>query len=533
MLTIILFLMLQSTGNLNDLPAVKPKSVLPKTTAQVTSPAGKQQTSLSNSSSDPILYETLIAKRDSQIVALMDSSSNVEREWEYYINHQKKFDSFVEGSTWLALAWFILIIAFITYMFIRFHWYGGLRRKRFLIIVDLINNDENIPPDQKAQHYPQNPYKSETFGLPNGTIRATLTLTLLFLNIALFYISVYAPPSSIFADRVEFMATAFLMMIAFYFGTKAVDVAKIRSKMPKRKEGGGTEIVSLLTPAPKAETPSQAQIKPEEKIEEKPATSYVQDVDHKNSVDVASKESDQNRKILSLTTYFETNKKIDDAFKIVAGNFDGQGISFGCLQWNFGQQTLQPIFLKYFESDDNSWRNDKNMVELYGVLKKPLAEQMNWILSIQKKKDKTWELFPDWIDTLKKLGTLTSNYQIEACEKRFEIAKDWCRDLGLISERAFSLMFDINVQNGTLYKKIPSRNIDVQAAIEKRITNAGAPGEEDKLVIIAEERSKASAPQWVPVVLSRKLTIARGQGKVYGAMVNLNDFGISIDTPFA
>ena len=94
-------------------------------------------------------------------------------------------------------------------------------------------------------------------------------------------------------------------------------------------------------------------------------------------------------------------------------------------------------------------------------------------------------------------------------------------------------MFDINVQNGSLYKKIPTRNIDVQAAIEKRITNAGAPGEEDKLVIIAEERSKASAPQWVPVVLSRKLTIARGQGKVYGAMVSLADFGISIDIPFA
>lgn len=121
------------------------------------------------------------------------------------------------------------------------------------------------------------------------------------------------------------------------------------------------------------------------------------EIEHKNSVDVATKESDQNRKILSLTTYFETNKKIDDAFKIVAGNFDGQGISFGCLQWNFGQQTLQPIFLKYFESDDTIWRSDKNMVELYGVLKKPFADQMNWVLSIQKKKNKKWEIFPDWL----------------------------------------------------------------------------------------------------------------------------------------
>jgi hypothetical protein len=419
-------------------------------------------------------------------------------------------------------------------LFIRFHWYGGLRRKRFLLIVDLINNDETIPPDQKTLHYPQNPYKAETFGLPGGTIRATLTLTLLFLNIALFYISVYAPPSNIFADRVEFMATAFLMMIAFYFGTKAVDVAKVRSKMKKPREENGTSVIVTSQPsASKTEASPDARINPQEKVEEKPATSYVQDVEHKNSADVASKESSQERKILSLTTYFETNRKIDDAFKIVTGNFDGQGISFGCLQWNFGQRTLQPILLKYFESDDDSWRNDNHLVELYTALKKPYSDQMNWILSIQKKKDKTWEIFPDWIDTLKTLGTKTSQYQVEACEKRFEIAKGWCRDLGLISERAFSLMFDINVQNGTLYKKISSRGIDVQAAIDKRITNAGAPGEEDKLIIIAEERSKASAPQWIQVVLSRKLTIARGLGKVYGANVNLDDFGISIDNPIA
>ena len=30
-------------------------------------------------------------------------------------------------------------------------------------------------------------------------------------------------------------------------------------------------------------------------------------------------------------------------FACVAGDFDGQGISFGALQFNLGQETLQPI----------------------------------------------------------------------------------------------------------------------------------------------------------------------------------------------
>ena len=532
MFTLILFLILQNTGSLNELPSSQPSPVVKKTTTQVSSSSNKLQTQVNNNSNEIAVLQKKIARNDSLVSASIDSIGNKQQEWDYYYQNAWKFSKYIVVSAWLSLAWFVIIIAFLMYLFVRFHWYGGLRRKRYLLIVDWVNNDESISPDQKSQHYPQNPYKDETFGLPRGTIRATLTLTLLFLNIALFFISVYAPPSNIFANRVEFMATAFLMMIAFYFGTKAVDVARIRTKAkkPDEKSGGDNTITQTTV---RTETPPAAQIKPEEKVEEKPATSYMQEVEHSNSVNIATNESDQNRKILSLTTYFETNKKIEDAFKIVTGNFDDQGISFGCLQWNFGQRTLQPIFLKYFESDDTSWRSDKNMVELYGVLKKPYADQMNWVLSIQKKKDKKWEIFPDWLDTLTVLGTKTSQYQIEACEKRFEIAKGWCRDLGLISERAFSLMFDINVQNGTLYKKIPSRGIDVQAAIEKRITNAGAPGEEDKLVIVAEERSKASSPQWIQVVLSRKLTIARGQGKVYGVMVNLADFGISIDTPYA
>ena len=46
---------------------------------------------------------------------------------------------------------------------------------------------------------------------------------------------------------------------------------------------------------------------------------------------------------LALTGSFETGKGIPDCFSGLSGDFDGQGISFGVLQWNFGQKSLQPL----------------------------------------------------------------------------------------------------------------------------------------------------------------------------------------------
>lgn len=46
---------------------------------------------------------------------------------------------------------------------------------------------------------------------------------------------------------------------------------------------------------------------------------------------------------LALTGSFETGQLAPGCFAAIAGNFDGQGISFGALQWNFGQETLQAL----------------------------------------------------------------------------------------------------------------------------------------------------------------------------------------------
>jgi len=85
-------------------------------------------------------------------------------------------------------------------------------------------------PDFLVEMPDDNPYQSQTLGLPNGTVRGIIALTLLFGAVSLFIFSmdrdVVVEKSDFFYDSFEFFKTAFLMMIAFYFGGRALEVLR-------------------------------------------------------------------------------------------------------------------------------------------------------------------------------------------------------------------------------------------------------------------------------------------------------------------
>ena len=441
----------------------------------------------------------------------------------------------------VVVVWFLFMLTAVFWAVRRFHFTGGLPRKKYEQLVEAVDEDDTIPLYLKEEHYPQNPYKDETFGLPKGTIRGFLTLTLLIINCLILYIGVYAPPTADFDDRVGYMQDAFLVMIAFYFGSKAADLLQNqrqrRSKYDREEpdsDGVDTPVAEGASggPSPTARVRRPAPVP----MDARPATSPEQETGKPPSREVSTKTEGEDlrpidERVLSLTTYFETGEKIDAALGITAGNFDGQGISFGCLQWNLGQGTLQPILRAFFQSD-SSWRGDANLEELFGMIDQPREQQLAWADTIQERQGGKLVLKDSWKETFRELGEGTRSHQLAACKRRFNIARGWCGDWALRSERSLALMFDINVQNGNLDRVIPQRNIDVRRSIGQRITNAGNPTEEEKLVIIAEERAQASLPKWRTLVLDRKLTIARGKGKVYGAEVDLEDFDISIERFF-
>ncbi len=64
-----------------------------------------------------------------------------------------------------------------------------------------------------------NPYQDETWGMPRGTFRGSLTLTLLWVVIVLEVVNVRIVG---FEAEIHELMIAFQMMIAFYFGAKVM-----------------------------------------------------------------------------------------------------------------------------------------------------------------------------------------------------------------------------------------------------------------------------------------------------------------------
>ena len=79
---------------------------------------------------------------------------------------------------------------------------------------------------EDAEENQENPYKDETFGFPRGTVRGMIAFTLLYGAIALLIVSFgmkgELQNNNLFATEIDFFKKAFLMMIAFYFGSHSL-----------------------------------------------------------------------------------------------------------------------------------------------------------------------------------------------------------------------------------------------------------------------------------------------------------------------
>jgi len=105
-----------------------------------------------------------------------------------------------------------------------------------------------------------NPEQGESLGLPAGTVRGTIALSILVGGLALFIASLgrnnVFRENQVLVDYFDFFKSAFLMMIAFYFGGKSLE--------------------SLIAPKPKAKPDVAAEppiSKPEPEPEPEPAPS--------------------------------------------------------------------------------------------------------------------------------------------------------------------------------------------------------------------------------------------------------------------
>jgi hypothetical protein len=232
---------------------------------------------------------------------------------------------------------------------------------------------------------------------------------------------------------------------------------------------------------------------------------------------------------MALTGSFETDQFFPDCFAGLSGDFDGQGISFGVLQWNLGQGSLQPLLQKINTTHPDIVESifGQNYTEFNAVLGASQLEQLDWARSIQNLKRVVSE---PWKGHFKTLGRqqLFQDIQVQFATRLFKDAIALCSDFGLLSNRAAALMFDITVQNGSISKL-------VKAQIEGDFVqmNPGISSDEaevERLCIIANRRAAAAKAEWVEDVRARKLTIANGQGTVHGNFYDLKEqYGLGLE----
>jgi len=232
---------------------------------------------------------------------------------------------------------------------------------------------------------------------------------------------------------------------------------------------------------------------------------------------------------LLLTAEFETGLGPPECYGRVAGNGDGQGISFGVLQLNLGAGTLQPMLahlMKEHRADLASIFMDK--MPILALMSGEKRASMAAAVGIQAKSTLPsgkvkWALPQDWIDAFAELGKLRAcqKLQIEAAGGYWRRALQLAREYGLTSELGIAFMFDLAVQNWG----IPT---DVQDEIRLDYAAAGELAtDEEKMEIIAHRRAEACAPEFKADVLIRKLTIARGNGFAHGKSYTMAEYGLT------
>lgn len=237
------------------------------------------------------------------------------------------------------------------------------------------------------------------------------------------------------------------------------------------------------------------------------------------------------QKAADLTASFEGAA----GYASLAGNFDGAGISFGFIQFNFGSGTLQPVIRAMRAADPerfrractqpNAWHGGlyDHTAELMKVAAMDRAAAVKWAVERQ---DSGGRLLPHWTAVFLALGR---DPVFQAIQARFakpymDRALAYMKTYGFRSERALALLFDVCVQCGSI--TLGSRTRYLAA------TAGWSLGEQAKLKALAVAVTKQDSRAWVQRdILSRKMTIAEGFGVVHGRPYNVaKDFGIT-DAP--
>ena len=236
------------------------------------------------------------------------------------------------------------------------------------------------------------------------------------------------------------------------------------------------------------------------------------------------------KKALAITSTFETGSA--GGFYGLSGNFDGQGLSFGLVNWNIGSGSLQRLLRDFIAEAPDRWRaafgpdadRFREVVQPEGAIAeaaqlKFVVAQLNEKVYNAKKKKEEWVIHEPWKTYFRRLSEDPVFQAIEVRHARDLLSRAtyYCDYFSLKTERAFCMMFDAVSSHGKwwLFKKrngVEWRRQLLRTKLDALAFVYGtAIPEQAKLRAIAEVIGETSSDDWRVKALARKLWFLTGK----------------------
>jgi hypothetical protein len=210
---------------------------------------------------------------------------------------------------------------------------------------------------------------------------------------------------------------------------------------------------------------------------------------------------------LKITTYFEGGKSMN--YQALADDSDGQGTSFGLIQWNFGQNTLGPLLKKMLDKDEQAFKACFGDGADFGTLRTALAagkqaDELKWA------RDRLKNNRAAWSSAFMKIGANAAfnaiqrqqaaapvhRYVVAAIKQIRGIIPDLFKNIEL---RTYAALYDLAVQQQTITKSL--------TAIRAQISHDKPSTQLDAMKIIVTLRALRAKKIWEADCLSRRMGI--------------------------
>jgi len=224
------------------------------------------------------------------------------------------------------------------------------------------------------------------------------------------------------------------------------------------------------------------------------------------------------QRCLQLTAAIEGH-----GYGMVAGNFDGAGLTWGIIGFTLKYGDLRNVLLtvqrQYPEAITDAFGPLAN--ELLDKIVSDFSEALVWADSISEGPT-GYAVRQDWREAFARLGARQEvrRLQVErAMQQYFEPSRATAGKIGFSTELGVALAFDIHVQNGGV-------KADALAELGRERQDGALESQRALRMRTAELVAQSARSEWRDDVLARKTAIATGEGTVHAELFVLENWGL-------